>query len=70
MVPSAEQLTALAIALDVDKQTLVDDLFVVNDVERALIHDLMLSEDDKNALLTLYLSLARRRVLDDHAPSA
>jgi transcriptional regulator with XRE-family HTH domain len=61
MVPNGDHLTALAVALDVDKQSLIGDLFVVNDVERALIHDLLLSEDDKNALLTLYLSLARRR---------
>ncbi|MGF9755151.1 helix-turn-helix transcriptional regulator [Microvirga sp. 0TCS3.31] len=66
MVPSSEQLTALSVALAVDKQTLVGELFVVNDVERALTHDLLLSEDDKNALLTLYLSLARQRTGHAH----
>lgn len=61
-IPSAKQLTALATALGVDRDALVADLFVVNDVERALINDPMLTNDDRHALLTLYMSLARRSV--------
>lgn len=61
-IPNARQLDALAAVFDVDRETLVAELFVVNDVERALINDPMLSDDDRHALLTLYMSLARRAV--------
>jgi transcriptional regulator with XRE-family HTH domain len=61
-IPNARQLAALAEVFGVDKETLVAELFVVNDVERALINDPMLTDDDRHALLTLYLSLARRAV--------
>jgi transcriptional regulator with XRE-family HTH domain len=61
-IPSAGQLDALAGVLGVDKGVLVDELFVVNDVERALINDPMLTDDDRHALLTLYMSLVRRSV--------
>jgi transcriptional regulator with XRE-family HTH domain len=61
-IPNARQLDALATIFGVEKETLVAELFVVNDVERALINDPMLSDDDRHALLTLYLSLARRAV--------
>jgi transcriptional regulator with XRE-family HTH domain len=67
-VPTSKQLDDLSVALNVDRESLVADLFVVNDVERALIHDPHLSDDDRHALLTLYLSLARqpyRRVRSD-----
>ena len=61
-IPNAKQLDALAAVFGVDKETLVEEMFVVNDVERALVNDLLLSDDDRHALLTLYMSLVQRTV--------
>lgn len=59
-LPNAEQLQALAELFGANVETLMAEFFVDNDVERALISDAMLHEDDKTALLTLYRTAARR----------
>jgi transcriptional regulator with XRE-family HTH domain len=53
-MPNPEQLEALASLFAVKLETLVAEYFVDNDVERALMNDPLLRNDDKQALLTLY----------------
>jgi transcriptional regulator with XRE-family HTH domain len=59
-VPNPEQLQALATMFDVNLETLMAEFFVENDVERALISDVLLRADDRQALLTLYRTAVRR----------
>lgn len=58
-VPNPEQLDALANIFDVEVQTLVAEFFVDNEVERALLNDPLLHEEDRDALLTLYRTAAK-----------
>ena len=59
-VPSPDQLEALAELFGVKVETLVAEFFVDNDVERALIKDVLLDDEDRTALLTLYRTAVRR----------
>lgn len=59
-VPSATQLQALATQFGADVEVLVAEFVVENDVERALIQDPVLGDDDRHALLTLYRSVTTR----------
>ena len=59
-VPRAEHLQTLAGAFNVDIQTLVAEFIVKNAVERALLQDPLLHDDDRHALLTLYRSVTRQ----------
>lgn len=59
-VPNPEQLEALADLFEANVETLMAEFFVDNEVERALINDPILHEDDKKALLTLYRTASRR----------
>jgi helix-turn-helix protein len=61
--PSADHLQAHADVFDEDIQTVVvAEFFVENDVERALIQDPLLRDDDRHALLTLYKSVTRKAI--------
>lgn len=59
-MPSPDQLQALARTFGVTVETLMAEFFVDNDVERALVNDALLSDDDRTALLTLYRTAAKR----------
>lgn len=59
-VPTPEQLQALATMFDVKVETLIAEFIVDNDVERALINDALLHDDDRAALLTLYRTAVGR----------
>lgn len=59
-VPNPEQLEALATLFKVKVETLMAEFFVDNEVERALINDALLHDDDRTALLTLYRTAVRR----------
>jgi transcriptional regulator with XRE-family HTH domain len=61
--PSADQLQALAAVFSVDLKTLVAEYVVDNEVERALVRDPLLSDDDRNALLTIYRGLTQRPLM-------
>lgn len=61
--PSADQLQALAAVFSVDLKTLVAEYVVDNEVERALVQDPLLSDDDRNALLTIYRGLTQRPLM-------
>jgi len=58
-VPNPEQLEALASLYKVKVEVLMAEFFVDNEVERALISDPFLEDDDKSALLTLYRTARR-----------
>jgi len=45
---------------DANVETLMAKFFVDNDVERALISDALLHDDDRTTLLTLYRTAVRR----------
>jgi transcriptional regulator with XRE-family HTH domain len=59
-VPSADQLHALAELFDIDVKTFVAEFIVDNEVERALIQDPLLRDEDRQALLTLYRSVTHK----------
>ena len=53
-VPNPEQLEALASVFGVKVETLMAEFFIENEVERALLNDPLLQEEDRKALLVLY----------------
>lgn len=59
-VPNPQQLEALAILFGVAFETLMAEFFVDNEVERALMNDPLIHDDDKRALLTLYRTASRK----------
>ncbi|WP_281258411.1 helix-turn-helix domain-containing protein [Nocardioides gansuensis] len=61
--PNPEQLEALASLFGVKAETLVAEHLVDNDVERALMNDPLLRNDDKQALMTLYRTATRATAL-------
>lgn len=61
-LPNPEQLDALASLFGVTFDALVAEFLVDNEVERALINDPLLRDDDRNALLTLYRTASRKLI--------
>lgn len=61
-IPKPEQLEALASLFGVTVEKLMAEFFVDNEVERALISDPLLHDDDRTALLTLYRTASRKLI--------